>query len=159
MAVLKAYSAGVNARLNEINEKALGRGAPELFLFNAEISPWTPADSLAVLKMMAVQLSGHMQSEILRAQTALMISPERLADILPDVPGEGTAALPDYASLFPSPAMIFMTTHCRLLTRPILPVPRTPLLPAPSGRRRAVPCWPMTRILALPRRPFGIWRG
>lgn len=101
MAVLKAYSAGVNARLNEINEKALGRGAPELFLFNADIAPWTPADSLAVLKMMAVQLSGHMQSEILRAQTALMISPERLADILPDVPGEGIAALPDYASLFP----------------------------------------------------------
>jgi penicillin amidase len=101
LAVLKAYSAGVNARLNEINEKALGRGAPELFLFNADIAPWTPADSLAVLKMMAVQLSGHMQSEILRAQTALMISPERLADILPDVPGEGIAALPDYASLFP----------------------------------------------------------
>ena len=101
MAVLKAYSAGVNARLNEINEKALGRGAPELFLFNADIAPWTPADSLAVLKMMAVQLSGHIQSEILRAQTALMISPERLADILPDVPGEGIAALPDYASLLP----------------------------------------------------------
>lgn len=32
-AALRAYAAGVNARLDEINEAALGRGAPEMFLF------------------------------------------------------------------------------------------------------------------------------
>ncbi|MEY8841348.1 penicillin acylase family protein, partial [Cribrihabitans sp. XS_ASV171] len=57
-AALTAYAAGVNARLAEINEEALGRGAPEMFLFNAPVAPWQPADSIAIIKLMAVQLSG-----------------------------------------------------------------------------------------------------
>ena len=36
---LAAYAQGVNARLAEINRDSLGRGAPELFLFNTPISP------------------------------------------------------------------------------------------------------------------------
>ncbi|NOD91658.1 penicillin acylase family protein [Ruegeria sp. HKCCD4884] len=102
-AALRAYAAGVNARLTEINEQALGRGAPEMFLFNAPVSPWQPGDSLAIIKLMALQLSGHLTDEVLRARTSLMLNnPERLADILPDVPGPGIAALPEYASLFPN---------------------------------------------------------
>ncbi|MCT4608672.1 MAG: penicillin acylase family protein [Pelagimonas sp.] len=98
---LEAYSAGVNARIQEINSESLGRGAPELFLFNASIAPWQPADSLALLKVMALQLAGHMDEEILRARTSLALADEdRLSDILPDVPGSGVAALPDFASLF-----------------------------------------------------------
>jgi len=99
---LKAYSAGVNARLQEVNERALGRGAPEMFLFNMPIAPWQPADSIAVMKLMALQLSSHMQEEILRAQTSIALEdPDRLRDILPDAPGTGTATLPEYTSLFP----------------------------------------------------------
>lgn len=102
-AALRAYAAGVNARLTEINDEALGRGAPEMFLFNAPVSPWQPGDSIAVIKLMALQLSGHLTDEVLRARTSLMLSnPDRLADILPDVPGPGIAALPEYASLFPN---------------------------------------------------------
>lgn len=102
-AALRAYSAGVNARLDEINENALGRGAPEMFLFNAPVAPWQPDDSIALVKLMAVQLSGHLQDEVLRARTSLMLNdPKRLLDILPDVPGEGIAALPEYAALFPN---------------------------------------------------------
>ena len=101
---LKAYSDGINARITEINARALGRGAPEFFLFEASLAPWKPADSIALVKLMALQLSGHMKEEILRARTVLMLEdPARLADILPDMPGAGTAALPDYASLFDSP--------------------------------------------------------
>ncbi|WP_171176378.1 penicillin acylase family protein [Ruegeria sp. HKCCD8929] len=101
-AALKAYAAGVNARLAEINEKALGRGAPEMFLFNTPVAPWQPGDSLAIIKLMGLQLSGHLEEEVLRARTSLMLDdPERLMDILPDVPGAGTAALPEYAVLFP----------------------------------------------------------
>src|SRR6056297_2925016 len=102
LAALKAYSDGVNARLTEINREALGRGAPEQFLFNAPVAPWQPADSIALIKLMAVQLSGHLGEEVLRARTSLALEDEdRLADILPDSPGGGIAALPDYASLFP----------------------------------------------------------
>ncbi|MDG1129403.1 MAG: penicillin acylase family protein [Paracoccaceae bacterium] len=101
LAALEAYANGVNARLAEINEGALGRGAPEMFLFNAPVAPWQPADSIAMIKLMALQLSGHMSAEIKRARTSLALpDPARLIDILPDAPGSGVAALPSYASLF-----------------------------------------------------------
>lgn len=99
---LESYAAGVNARIDEINRDSLGRGAPEFFLFDPTLSPWVPADSLAIIKLMALQLSGHLSEEVLRARTSLALDDERrLSDILPDVPGAGTAALPDYASLAP----------------------------------------------------------
>ncbi|MDG1430501.1 MAG: penicillin acylase family protein, partial [Paracoccaceae bacterium] len=101
LVALQAYSAGVNARIDEINESALGRGAPEMFLFKQDVPPWTPADSLAVIKVMALQLSGHLEYEVLRARTSLVLEPERVADILPDVPGNGLTALPDFAALVP----------------------------------------------------------
>ncbi|MBC7133611.1 MAG: penicillin acylase family protein [Roseovarius sp.] len=115
LAALKAYSDGVNARLTEINREALGRGAPEQFLFNAPIAPWQPADSIAMLKLMAVQLSGHLGREVLHARAALALDdPARLEDIVPLAPGGGIAALPDYASLFPGlpkPGATRMATH------------------------------------------------
>ncbi len=103
LAALTAYSAGINARLDEINEMALGRGAPEMFLFEAPIASWQPGDSIAIVKLMGLQLSGHLAEEVLRARTSLILNdPARLADILPDVPGPGIAALPEYAVLFPN---------------------------------------------------------
>lgn len=102
LAALEAYSAGVNARLDQINAEALGRGAPEMFMFKTALAPWRPADTLAVAKLMGLQLSSHMSEEILRARMSLAIDdPARLADILPDVPGPGVASLPKYAALVP----------------------------------------------------------
>lgn len=101
LAALEAYSAGVNAWINQVNAGARGRGAPEFFLFSNEIAAWAPADSIAILKLMALQLSSSLQSEVLRARTSLLLSTERLADLLPDDPGQGVAALPDYAALVP----------------------------------------------------------
>jgi penicillin amidase len=99
---LRAYAAGVNARLDQINSDALGRGAPEMFLFNAPMAPWRPADSIAIVKLMGLQLSGHLDAEVLRARVSLALpDTSRLRDILPDAPGTGVAALPQYASLFP----------------------------------------------------------
>ncbi|CUJ88040.1 Penicillin acylase 2 precursor [Ruegeria denitrificans] len=122
-AALRAYAAGVNARLDEINEAALGRGAPEMFLFNAPVSPWQPGDSIAVIKLMGLQLSGHLEDEVLRARTSLMLNdPARLTDILPNVPGAGIAALPEYAALFPGLPRYARGT----------PMPDTPLSPFPK---------------------------
>ncbi|CUH76954.1 penicillin acylase family protein [Tropicibacter naphthalenivorans] len=101
---LEAYSAGVNARIEEINARSLGRGAPEFFIFDAAIAPWQPADSIALVKLLALQLSDQLKDEVLRARTSLALDDDlRLSDILPDMPGTGTAALPDYASLFDVP--------------------------------------------------------
>ena len=101
MTALEAYAAGVNAWLAEVNAGARGRGAPEFWMFEPVIAPWQPADSLAVVKLMALRLAGHMETEVLRARTALLLSDERLLDILPDISGAGVAALPKYASMFP----------------------------------------------------------
>jgi penicillin amidase len=99
---LSAYAAGVNARLAEINTDALGRGAPEMFLFDNPIAPWQPADSIAIIKLMGVKLSPHLEQEVLTARIALTVpDPARRADILPDAPGRGITALPEYAELFP----------------------------------------------------------
>ncbi|MFK7881252.1 penicillin acylase family protein [Roseobacter sp.] len=100
--MLRAYATGVNARLDEINASALGRGAPEMFIFNAPVSAWRPSDSLAIAKLMGLQLSGHLSHEVLRARMSLTVpDPDRLADILPDAPGSGLAALPEYSQLVP----------------------------------------------------------
>ena len=126
LAALRAYSAGVNARLEEINQRALGRGAPEMFLFNAPVAPWQPADSLAIVKLMALRLSGHLQSEVLRARVSLMLpDPARISDILPDAPGSGIAALPEYASLFPDLPRYAEGHH--MPDSPLSPIPQRDL--------------------------------
>ncbi len=59
--VLSAYSAGVNAWL------ATGRPLPaEFSLFEVRPEPWTPQDSLAVIKIFALDLAGNLNSEIER---------------------------------------------------------------------------------------------
>ncbi len=107
-AALEAYSAGVNAWIGQVNTGARGRGAPEFFFFSNEIAAWSPADSISIIKLMALQLSSQMESEVQRAGLSLILPAARLADLLPDDNSEGIAALPDYASLmpgdFPQPA-------------------------------------------------------
>lgn len=119
-AALQAYADGVNARLRQVNEDALGRGAPELFLFSNRIAPWQPADSVAVIKLMALQLSGQIPTEVLRARASLTLQQDRIRDILPDMPGTGVAALPEYATLVPGAQPNIRTAS----------LPRDPLNPA-----------------------------
>lgn len=122
---LKAYAYGVNARLDEINRSALGRGAPEMFLFNMPVAPWQPADSVAMVKLMALRLTGHVDSEVLRARTSLLIDAPRLLDILPDAPGAGIAALPRYADLLDAELPRF-TKSTPLPQHPLSPFTRAP---------------------------------
>jgi penicillin amidase len=103
-AALKAYARGVNAWIIEVNKGAMGRGAPEFFLFPSEISYWRPEDSIALLKLFALRQSDHIPAEVLRARTSLLLAPERVKDILPDAPGAPTSLLSDFAELFPDVA-------------------------------------------------------
>lgn len=124
-AALESYAAGVNAWLAQVNAGARGRGAPEMWLFNHPIAPWTPADSIAILKLMAVQLQSHLDAEVLRARVSLILPPERVADILPDVPGAGTAALPEYAAIVPRAGILpGSSVWAAMLEDPVSPVPR-----------------------------------
>ncbi|MCU0901402.1 MAG: penicillin acylase family protein [Cypionkella sp.] len=137
LAALEAYAAGVNAWINEINEGARGRGAPEFFFFSNEIAAWAPADSIAILKLMALQLSGHLEAEVIRARLSMLLSPDRLRDILPDDPGQAVTALPDYASLMPG--VLPSTAPIRMAAEdPLSPFPRLELAGA-SNAWAAVP--------------------
>ncbi|MEI4470151.1 penicillin acylase family protein [Frigidibacter sp. MR17.24] len=99
-AALEAYARGVNAWIGEVNEQARGRGAPEFFVFPPEIAYWQPADSLAILKLMGVQLSSAAQSEVLRARLSLL-DKDWPRDLMPAAPGTGVIDLPRYAEAVP----------------------------------------------------------
>lgn len=130
-AALEAYAAGVNARLKQVNEEALGRGAPELFLFSNRIAPWQPADSIAVIKLMALQLNSQISAEVLRARVSLALQEDRVLDILPDMPGTGVAALPDYAAIVPGARA--NTRSASLIHDPLSPAKPGPLAGASNG--------------------------
>ncbi|PIB24765.1 penicillin acylase [Amylibacter kogurei] len=118
---LKSYSDGVNAWLKVVQSDALGRGAPELFLFSPQIAPWTPTDSLAVMRVMALQISNNLQDEILRAKAALTVGNERMRDLMPDSPNDAVMALPEYASLFENPPRSFSPQPTQHALHPIKP--------------------------------------
>ena len=101
--LLDAYAKGINARIFEVNRDALGRGAPELFLFDAPFATWKPVDSIAILKMFAIKWSEHIEKEILYAQLSLALEDkQRLADLLPTVPGEGKLTFAQLFKTLPS---------------------------------------------------------
>jgi len=80
---LNAYAAGVNAFV-ETHEGTL---SPEFaLLLAAEPAPWSAADSIAWLKVMALHLSGNWREEALRAAMTAEIGAEKTASFFPDVP-------------------------------------------------------------------------
>ncbi len=108
LGALQAYADGVNAWLRLVGSEALGRGAPELFLFEPEIAPWRPNDSVAISILLAMETATHHENEILRARTSLALpEPERIIDIMPDAPGTGAAELGDIASTLELPRTLF----------------------------------------------------
>ncbi len=98
-AALSAYASGVNARMMET--QGWGQAAPEFLLFADQVARWTPQDSLALMKLLALQLASHIDREVLRARVSRVVGPERLHDILPDDPSRGYVDLPQYSELFP----------------------------------------------------------
>ena len=98
--ILRAYSNGVNARVKEINEKALGRGSPEMFLYPNEFSFWQPADSIAIFKLLSLKMTGHIDAEITHAKAVLAVdNKEMLSALLPDAPGSPISKLQNIKEL------------------------------------------------------------
>jgi penicillin amidase len=73
--LLAAYAAGVNAAV-----KAMGRRLPlEMRLLRLRPEPWTPTDTLAWSKVLALNLCVNFESELFRAAVIARIGPERAA--------------------------------------------------------------------------------
>ena len=63
---LQAYAEGVNAWLTTHKQTL----PPEFLLLGDQPEPWTPADSLVIGKLLALQLSHNYRIELLRARVA-----------------------------------------------------------------------------------------
>ena len=96
-AALQAYASGVNAWIEQVNLGARGRGAPEFFLYPDSIAYWEPADSIAILKLLAASSTTQLRREVLRARLSLA-APARGQEIVATV---AEPALPAYGSFFP----------------------------------------------------------
>ncbi len=94
--LLGAYAAGVNAFL-ATNTKPL---PPEFLVLGVHPEPWRPVDSLAWLKLMALDLSTNWREELFRLQLASRLTPKQIAEILPPYPGDRAVRLPDLRALY-----------------------------------------------------------
>ena len=81
---LDAYASGVNAYM-ATHEGAL---APELALLRVDPDPWSAADTVAWLKVMALHLSGNWREEALRAAMTARLGPEMAASFFPGTPAD-----------------------------------------------------------------------
>ena len=85
--LLLSYSQGINFRLKEIQDQGLGRGSPEFFFYSPEVTPWSPVDSIAILKLVEFISSNKALMEI--ELTNLLFSPvgeNKLNHLISDVP-------------------------------------------------------------------------
>ena len=79
-AALNAYAGGVNAFIDSLTDKTL---PPEFAILQYRPRHWTPADSLAIGKILAEYLSSTWQLDIMRASLA-GLPPAQRAALLPD---------------------------------------------------------------------------
>ncbi|CAN5431979.1 penicillin acylase family protein [soil metagenome] len=93
-AALQAYADGVNRWLDEHHTLP-----PEFVLLRIEPEPWTTTDSLVWAKMMAWDLGGDWDLELLRLRLTQAIGPERTAQLLPGYPISGATILTDTATV------------------------------------------------------------
>jgi penicillin G amidase len=96
--VLQAYAAGINAW----QRRHMTARPPEMLILGVPVEDWTPVDSLAWAIMMAWDLGGNWNTELLRARLALTLPVERINQLLPPYPGEAPLATADYAALLRS---------------------------------------------------------
>jgi penicillin G amidase len=87
---VNAYVAGVNAFISTHHGSAL---PPEFSLLRFEPDPWTGADVIAWVKMMAWDLSANYSFELLRADLKRAVGDQRAAALMPDYPLHGLSIL------------------------------------------------------------------
>lgn len=95
-AALEAYCAGINSYLHTRK----GPLSPEFLLLRHRPEPWKPADVVVWAKMMAWDLGGNWDDELLRANLSKVLSLEQIAELYPPYPGQAPVVLPDFRSLY-----------------------------------------------------------
>src|SRR5689334_13659507 len=80
-AVLEAYARGVNAYAASLDAKSM---PPEFQILQYSFRPWTPADSLVVVKVFFEALSDTWRLDLMR-QALSVLPPEKRAELLPEI--------------------------------------------------------------------------
>lgn len=93
--LLQAYADGINAYV----QRHMRARPPEFLVLGLEPTAWEPADSLAWAIMMAWDLGGNWNNELLRMRLALRMPVERINELLPPYPGDAPLPTADYARL------------------------------------------------------------
>jgi penicillin amidase len=96
-ALLETYAAGVNAFIDARPVLPI-----EFWLTGAQLEPWTPADSLGWIKMMAWDLGGNWREELLRMRLSKTLALARIQEFLPPYPGESPLEITDLRRLYNS---------------------------------------------------------
>jgi penicillin amidase len=101
-AALLAYSAGVNAWIEEIRA---GRASPPLALERAGVGleTWTPGDSIAIVKLYAWTLGNSLEASVLYSDLIEGLGGFEARFFFPDPPG-GDGVAPTQEALAPPPA-------------------------------------------------------
>ena len=84
--ILNAYAAGVNAGI------AVEPVAEEFGLLGNEMAPWSPVDSLAILKM--VSANQHWAIKLANGRVAELLGPDAVRAVTPDVPEDAALIVP-----------------------------------------------------------------
>lgn len=87
---LEAYADGVNAYMNEREEKL----SPEFFVLQYEPKPWTAIDSLLWQKNMSLLLSHNWKNELLRTQMKGIIPEKDMSKFWPPSPQNSPVTVP-----------------------------------------------------------------
>ena len=95
--LLQTYAAGVNAFIATAPVMPI-----EFWLTRAKFEPWTPADSLGWIKMMAWDLGGNWRNELLRMRLSKTLPLSRINELLPPYPGEAPLEITDLKRLYSS---------------------------------------------------------
>jgi penicillin amidase len=93
--LLDAYAAGVNAFL-------AGRPVlpPEFWLLGVQPEPWSAADSIVWIKVMAWDLAANWRAELLRMRLSRTLPLERIHELLAPYPGDAPPKIPDLKALY-----------------------------------------------------------
>jgi penicillin amidase len=94
--VLESYVAGINSYL----QTRKGPLPPEFLVLRHKPEPWQAADVVVWAKMMAWDLSGNWDDELLRARMSNHLSPQHIAELYPMYPSNAPIVLPDYKTLY-----------------------------------------------------------
>ncbi|MDX2202414.1 MAG: penicillin acylase family protein [Hyphomicrobiaceae bacterium] len=99
---LEAYARGVNAYLERRTGLLEPRWPIELMLLGVTPEPWTVADTVSIVKLMALNLSTNLGAETLRlALAAQGLTPAEITDLMPPDAAVAPPPLPDLGALYP----------------------------------------------------------